>query len=254
LVGCGAENGWAVGLEGCQAAGVTAPVLAAAVRNNADWCALVCRSHGIPSSFGETVWRSGGGTPAYYPDAVTLRPDAAAVDCLPEVGSSAGYSVKDSFAALDLTSYGFVELFEARWIYRAAGLPVAATGLRGQPVATGAELRDWQTAWHGGEEAPDVFRPALLDDPSVVVLALSRGDELVGGGVLNRSAGVVGLSNVFAVGGGDVGGVWVAAIGAAEGYWPGLGVVGYERGEDLGCALESGFGEVGALRVWVVGE
>jgi hypothetical protein len=31
--------------------------------------------------------------------------------------------VKDSFAALDLTSAGFVELFAAQWIHRPAGSP-----------------------------------------------------------------------------------------------------------------------------------
>ncbi|HTI24124.1 MAG TPA: hypothetical protein VL652_24205 [Kutzneria sp.] len=230
----------------------TSSLRAAAARNNAEWCALVCRSHGIPSSFGATVWRSAGRTPPYYPDVVTLRPDAALQDFLPGVGLR-GYSIKDSFADLDLAVHGFVELFAAQWIYRPAGLRAPATSLRTQRVCAG-ELGAWQAAWHGGDDAPDVFRPALLGDSSVLVLGFRRGEELVGGVVLNRSVGVVGLSNLFAVDSRDVGEVWSSAIVAAGGYCPGLPVVGYEQREDVVEALASGFGVVGPLRVWVRGE
>jgi hypothetical protein len=70
------------------------------------------------------------------------------------------------FAAVDLTSDGYVELFTAQWIHRLAGLPALETPtLRTNQVFTDAQLRDWQAAWHGGDGTPDVFRPALLDDP-----------------------------------------------------------------------------------------
>jgi hypothetical protein len=66
---------------------------------------------------------------------------------------SSGCSIKDSFAACDLTSHGFVELFTAQWIYRPTGLRAPASpGLRIERVATAARLRAWQTAWHGGGE------------------------------------------------------------------------------------------------------
>lgn len=231
---------------------MTTSMLAAAARNNAEWCSSVCRSHGIRSSFGATVWRSAGPTPPYYPDVVTLHPDAALNDVLPDGGSS-GYSIKDSFGVLDLAVHGFGELFTAQWIYRPAGLRVPATSLRTRRVSVG-ELRAWQTAWHGGDDAPDVFRPALLEDSSVLVLGFRRGEELVGGVVLNRSAGVVGLSNLFAVDGSDVGAVWASAVTAAGGYCPGLPVVGYEQGDDVVEAVAGGFSAVGPLRVWVRGE
>ena len=35
---------------------------------------MVCRSHGIPNTFGKSAWCSARRTPQYYPDAVTLRP------------------------------------------------------------------------------------------------------------------------------------------------------------------------------------
>ncbi|MFI2412053.1 hypothetical protein [Streptomyces sp. NPDC018947] len=229
--------------------------VAAAARNNADWCASVCRSHGIPSTFGATAWHSAHRTPPYYPDAVTLDPDAVPTDFLPEIDmASPGCSIKDSFAALDLTSDGFVELFTAQWIHRPAGIPTTPTtsALRTERVTTAARLRDWQAAWHGGDGSPDVFRPALLDDPSVLVLALHDGEDLCGGAVLNHSSGMVGLSNLFAVDSGDLAAAWSSAITAAANHFPGLPLVGYEHGDDLAHALAGGFTALGPLRVWLM--
>ncbi len=106
----------------------TPAVAAAAARNNADWCAAVCRSHGIQGAFGAAAWTSADRTPRYYPDAITLHPGATPADLLPRIDTaSVGCSVKDSFATLDLTPDGFTELFGAQWIHRPAGAPVPAT-------------------------------------------------------------------------------------------------------------------------------
>ena len=233
----------------------TTSIHAAAARNNAAWCATVCRSHGIPNTWGKSAWCSARRPPQYYPDAVTLRPDAAPTDFLPEIDTtSPASSIKDSFAALDLASDGYVELFTAQWIHRPAGLPAPQTPtLRTDRVVTEDQLRDWQAAWHGGDATPDVFRPALLDDPSVLVLALHDGEHLSGGLVLNRSAGLVGLSNLFVADSGDAVAVWSSAITAAAEHFPGLPLVGYERGDDLEVAFASGFDALGTLRVWLHG-
>jgi hypothetical protein len=233
----------------------TAFVRVAAARNNADWCASVCRSHGIPNTFGETAWRSARRTPPYYPDAVTLHPDTVPTDFLSDIDTaSPGCSIKDSFAALDLTSHGFVELFTAQWIHRPAGIPTPATPiLRTERVSTAAQLHDWQAAWHGRDETPDVFRPALLDDPSVLVLALHNGEDRTGGAVLNHSSGLVGISNLFAVDSSDVAAAWSSAITATAHHFPGLPLVGYEHGDDLTHALASGFATLGPLRILLHG-
>lgn len=233
------------------------------MRNNAAWCAAVCRSHDIPAwgiprparaegTFGTAAWWSPRRTPPYYPDAVTLCPDAGPAAFLARIDTaSPGCTVKDSYATLDLTSHGFVGLFAAQWIHRAAGLPLPdLTPLRAVPVTTGEGLHAWQTAWHG-DDAPDVFRPALLDDPSVAVLAFAAGEHLAGGVVLNRAAGAVGLSNLFAAEGVDPGAVRSAAITAACRRFPGLPLVGYEQGADLALALDAGFRPLGDLRVWL---
>jgi hypothetical protein len=228
-------------------------IIRAAARTNAEWCAAVCRSHGIPSVLGERAWWSTRRSPPCYPDAVTLRDDAMPADFLPEMDTvSPGCSVKDGFAAVDLTPDGFTELFTARWIHRPAELPPPRTpGLRTERVSTAAGLRDWQAAWHGAGDPPDIFRPALLDDPAVLVLAVQDGKHLAGGVILNRGTGPVGLSNLFAVESRDIAAVWSAAITAAAGRFPGLPIVGYEQEDDLAPALAGGFTALGALRVWL---
>ena len=231
----------------------TTGIQAAAARNNADWCASVCRSHGIPSTFGETAWCSARRTPPYYPDAVTLRRDTVPTDFLPRIDTvSPGCSIKDSFAAVDLTADGFIELFTAQWIHRPAGCPVPQVpALRTEQVSTAIQLRHWQAAWHRGEVTPGVLRPALLGDPSVVMSAFHDGEELCGGVVLNRSSGVVGMSNLFAVNSSNAAAVWSSAITTAAIHFPGHPLVGYERGEDLALALANGFTALGPLRVWL---
>ncbi len=236
----------------------THPLVLAAARNNADWCAAVCRSHDLSGALGEAAWTSADRTPLYYPDAVTLHPGAAPADFLPRIDTaSPGCSVKDSFAALDLTPDGFTELFSAQWIHRPAGAPVSATPrLRAEPVRSGELLHAWQAAWHGDGEAPDVFRPALLAEPSVLVLAVHDGPTLVGGAVLNSGAGLVGLSNLFTVdeaADADEAEVRACAFRAAAEYFPGLPVVGYEHGDELASALDSGFTAIGPLRIWLHG-
>ncbi|HEY0696711.1 MAG TPA: hypothetical protein VGD43_02765, partial [Micromonospora sp.] len=154
-----------------------------AAGNNAEWCDLVCRTHGGPGRFDAYAWTTGHRSPPGYPDAVTLRPDADS-RFLDRIDMSPGASVKDSFGRLDLSAYGFRPLFDAEWIrrdpddaVRVAPGPAAASV---RPVTTPAELAGWATAHGGGA----VFRPALLDDPRVTVLAVRDPAGAVCGGAV----------------------------------------------------------------------
>ncbi|WFE27486.1 hypothetical protein O7623_30445 [Solwaraspora sp. WMMD791] len=235
----------------------TAAMRSAAACNNAAWCAAVSRSHGCPDTVDDAAWCSARRTPPYYPDAVTLRPDATPADLLGRIDTtSPGCSVKDSFATLDLGPDGFVELFTADWIHRPAGLPVPTTPtltvLTVRQVTTAAELHEWQAAWHGDDSPVDVFRPALLREPSVRIFSLrADGDRVAGGFVLTCAEGVVGLSNLFATDSVHRSDVWAAAINEAPTNFPGLPLVGYEQGDDLSLARTHGFRPIGALRVWL---
>jgi hypothetical protein len=80
-------------------------------------------------------------------------------------------------------------------------------------------------------------------------LVVAQG-ALVGGGVLNRGAGVVGVSNVFASAS-DLAFIWEALADRARSAFPGLPIVSYEHEkETLRAACRSGFAPVGRLRVW----
>lgn len=221
------------------------PYAETAARNNADWCDLVCRSHDIATAFDDGRWAALRRSPPMYPDAVTLVEHLRTDEVLRGIDTSAGCSVKDSFASLDLTPDGFRILFDAEWIHRSPTGPRDSSGLTWTPVRTADALRTWAAAHGGGE----IFRPVLLEDPTVLVLTAHDGDVLVGGAVGNRSADAVGISNVFATTGEDDR-VWAGAVDAISARFPGLPLAGYEAGADLATARRAGFVSTGALRVW----
>ncbi|MET9763176.1 hypothetical protein ABZ016_29750 [Streptomyces sp. NPDC006372] len=230
-----------------------------AARNNAEWCAAMCRAHGVAEEFGREAWVAAGRTPAYYPEAVTLAPGAdrnalvAGIDT-----TSPGASVKDSFADLDLTGAGFRVLFDARWIHRPAGAAAPhtaeeASGLSWDVVGDPDALRAWALAWADGGEDAGLFRAGLLADPGTYVLSgrPARGGRVVAGAVVTRSGQAVGVSNVFARDGHEPDAAWSALPHVLGRLFPTLAVVGYEHGDDLAAALRHGFEQVGPLRVWL---
>ncbi|NUP76193.1 MAG: hypothetical protein HOV96_01425 [Nonomuraea sp.] len=223
-----------------------------AVRNNAAWCDAMCRAHGRPGVFRPHAWTNPARTPMFYPDAVTLSPEAGAADVLGGIDATSGASVKDSFATLDLP--GFDVLFPAQWIHRPA--PSAPTGpLRaatGDPIvweAAGdpAALRAWEDACFAGD-APGLFPPALLDDPDVRLVCGRIEGDVVCGAVLNLSGTVAGVSNVFASGC-DLSAAWAGTLAMAAELFPGRPLVGYES--DPADAVAHGFTVLGPLRVWL---
>ncbi|MQM25917.1 hypothetical protein GFD30_10105 [Glycomyces sp. NEAU-7082] len=213
----------------------------------------MCRAHAMAGEFEADAWASPVRTPVFYPDAVTLAPDADAAKLLARIDVGAGASVKDSFADLDLRPHGFRVLFEAQWIHRPAGAPAAPTGSAWAVADDPDALRAWALAWDGGDGNADLFRPELLADPDVfVVSGLSADGRVAAGAVLNRSEGVVGVSNVFAAQGGPDA-AWPVVLEAVHRLFPGVPAVGYEHGEDLAAAVRHGFEPVGPLRVWLRG-
>ncbi|MEW9553987.1 hypothetical protein [Nonomuraea sp. NPDC050783] len=218
------------------------PVTALAARDNAEWCATMCRAHGGDGgTFAERAWTSPARTPPYYPDAVTLSPAASAADVLDGIDAGSGASVKDSFATLDLP--GFDVLFEARWIHHPA--PAPRPGRLTWEPATPATLGAWEQAcFDGGMDG--LFPAALLEEATILCGGI--GGELVAGCVLTPRERVVGVSNVFDAGCGPDE-VWAGVVSAAATLFPGRPLVGYER--DPSDALRHGFRTTGPLRVWL---
>ena len=241
----GADKAGARPMRWCHAAPMRSYAETAA-RNNADWCDLICRSHDIATAFDDGRWAALRRSPPMYPDAVTLLEDLGADEVLRGIDTSAGCSVKDSFASLDLSPDGFRVLFDAEWIRRPPTGPRESSSLTWTSVATAEALRAWAAAHGGGGE---IFRPVLLEDPTVLVLTAHDGDVLLGGAVGNRSAHAVGISNLFTTRDDDDR-IWAGAVDAISARFPGLPLVGYEAGADLAAAHRAGFVSTGPLRVW----
>jgi hypothetical protein len=207
--------------------------LIAAAGNNAEWCDLVCRAHGVPTRFTPSLWSAARRTPQFYPDAVTLSPGVPAAEVLSRIDTSPGCSVKDSFATLDLTPHRFEILFEAQWIRR----PSTPGHPQWSRARTPGDLRGWAAT----------IRPTLLADTDVAVLTA---DGFAAGAIANRSATVVGLSNLFATTM-PIGEAWRGAVASISALYPGLPLVGYEQAADLPPALSAGFTATGPLRIWI---
>ena len=215
---------------------VVTDVLTSAVYNNVAWCASMCRVHGITSTYDDDVWASHRPSPRWFPDAVCLRPAVAADTVVAALTPRRHASVKDCFADVDLSGHGFERLFEARWI----AAPPASTGegAAWSIVRGTEELNVW-----GASGVGEVIVPALLNDPTVTVVAEFDG------AVLNLAADVVGVSNVFDTAGVSVA-TWRAVASTAATVWPGTPLVGYEADDDAAAACTAGFTDVGVLRVW----
>lgn len=232
---------------------------ARAAHNNARWCDTVCRAWGAPGEFRPALWLNRHTVPPFYSNAVTLAA-AAAGEQLAAVADLAAeratFSVKDSFAALDLRPLGFDVLFEAQWMWRepAAPPPVADGGPDWSIVDTPDELALWEAAWAGLHEGgvPEterIFRPPLLAEPGFVFLAGRRDGRITAVAAANRSGDEVGLSNVFSPSE-EMAVCWAGVVAFAGELFPGRPLVGYERGDDLAAAFAAGFQPVAPLRVW----
>jgi hypothetical protein len=168
---------------------------------------------------------------------------ARVAEILAERGSA---SVKDSFATLDLASFGFEILFRAEWIWLEPGPAAAPSHLDGKKITKPHELDEWRAA-HG---SADSIVPGLLAEPGLSVLR-GRGDSGAEvGAMISERAGVIGASNMFAQGV-SIGATWRELVALLRLTWPGRPVVGYESGEDVAAAVAAGFESIGPLQIWL---
>lgn len=216
-----------------------------AVHNNAKWCDLVCRFHGIETRFDPDLWSTAQRSPQFYPDAVTLRPHLGPEAVLAAISLGAGASVKDSFATLDLDRHGFDELFEARWLAREPG-QCKNQSRSWTVVETEACMGEWIAA----AGLTGILGPELLRQPEVRFLAARDRHGICAGAIANVSGPVVGVSNVFAATIAEDE-AWAGIPAAVNAVFPSAVLVGYERGASLRTAVAAGFRDIGPLRVWM---
>ena len=113
-----------------------------------------------------------------------------------------------------------------------------------------SELAAWETAWSGGLGPRGLFRADLLAIDAVSVLVAHEAERIIAGAALNRSAEVVGVSNLFSLPGRKHA-AWRGCLVRASAMYPAATVVGYQSGGDLDIALDHGFETAGPLRVWI---
>jgi hypothetical protein len=225
-----------------------------AARNNAEWCAAVWRSHGLPVEQACGLWFCPRPTPQYYPNVVTVERAADIAEQIRFIAELGRFkpdleiSVKDSFACLDLRMAGLTPLFDARWLWRDENAAASvAERLRWRQVDDARGLADWELAWRGGAlSGQRIFHAVLLSDPRAAFLGgFDAAGTIVAGGIVYRAAGVSGITNVF--------GSRTQFMSALASLLPAHPIVGYERGDALKSAERNGFQMLGPLRVWTRG-
>ena len=240
---------------------MTSKYLALAAQNNAHWCDAVCRAHDLPGEFHEELWLTRRGTPRFYPDVVTTAgaeaapAQTAAIADLVMSNRQREWFVKDSFNCLRLQTLGFRPLFDAEWIAMSGARSDVVhhqSGHRPTIVSDEDGLTAWEQSWAGANAAASgpqtrVFKPRLLADDNIRFVSIKGADGGDGGGILNRGANVVGLTNLF---GSKLDRVWRDLIVLASEIFPGAPLVGYEHGDDLSLAKLAGFEAIGHLRIW----
>ena len=231
-----------------------------AVRNNADWCDLVCSAHGSLGVFADGMWINRGRIPRFYPNAQTIARDAPRqIKLIEELSREAlppGWALKDSFASLDLTSLGFTILFEAQWIIlpREKLSTLGSAEPRWNFVRSVDSLAEWEGAWrdaNGDTNTARIFVPALLENADIAIVAGYRGERIVAGAIGNRSEGVLGWSNFFAAQAEDTRACASGSLAALSRNFADAAIVGYEEGEMLRLARSLSFESIGPLRVWL---
>lgn len=217
------------------------------VRNNAEWCSLVCATHGgDPGDFGFASWIIKGRAPLYYPNMVTLRSGCAAAQTeqAAHFTELQGIGIKDSFFELDLAPLGFRAAIQGHWIcYRNVQ---SDSQLDWKIVSSIPELNLWERAWGGEAHVGQgrIFLPTILGVTTVQIIAGYQDNSLVAGGIVNHAGGVAGLSNVFGLAGIDD--AESAVAHEAHRLTDGAPLVGWTRQVEPNLAHT-----LGALQVWM---
>jgi hypothetical protein len=216
-----------------------------AAMNNIIWCGIVCDSHGVAHAFDGEMWRALAPTPQYYPQLITASSGASMEDVIELLGDDV-YGIKDSYAALDMSVCGFETLLEAQWIYHE---PMQHTSYPSacRVIVTEQELEVWNEV----SGLNGIILPELLSHPSVAVYLIEQNACKIGF-IASLGAGAVGVSNVCCSPTGRLpNDLWRDIVKTLAADFPGIPVVGYERGKELRAALACGWQAIGPLKVWV---
>jgi hypothetical protein len=224
-----------------------------AAQNNAEWCDIVCRTHKIPGEFLKNIWVNEHVVPAFYPNAVIIKPlshktISDITETLKKIPLKT-YAIKDSFNELPTAEIGCKSLFEADWItYSQAELTHTNTVDNWTIIKDDQEVKKWEYAWNNNQPTEKrIFLPNILSVKGVFFLVKYKSDQIVAGGIINIAQDVIGLSNVFTQE--VVNNIYSDLSIFIKEKISTLPIVGYERDKALVQAHEAGFKTIGKLKV-----
>ncbi|HEY0460167.1 MAG TPA: hypothetical protein VGC97_13600 [Pyrinomonadaceae bacterium] len=230
-----------------------------AILNNNDLYEAVFSAQNINFRHTELIWYCTEKTPPFYSNLVTISRDWRTDEIFDSIeenfkrGNWEKWSIKDSFAALDLTTRGFRKLFDAQWLYlEAAEFTPADNSLEIEYEIVVSEriLADWRKAWDGDEQlGKRIFRSAMLENPKIYFLAGYQNEKIVTGCLVNKTGEAFGISNFFAPDSGVE--YWSEMIKFIHAFVNFADLVGYERKGLVKKLQPLGFEAVGDLTVWL---
>lgn len=219
-----------------------------AAHNNADWYCTMFDLHELQYARTDVAFLSNDTPPNFHSWMTTLAPQEKKAQRLliKQNAYRDSFVVKDSFDSLDLAEEGFAEYFSASWIFADSIQEIDTAGwVRIESVK---KLLLWEAAWKqgGSPSGRRQFPDSILDHPEISIWGRNMSNGFDAGVIANTSENCVGLSNCFGENAYPAAATVCARVAERE-----LPVVGYERGEDLRAALNSGFNISGKLSVWV---
>ena len=132
-----------------------------AILNNNDLYEAVFKPQNISFNRNNSIWYCLEKTPPLYSNLVTVSADWKPDEIFKEIDENfknenwEKWSIKDSFAVLDLNAYGFDKLIDANWIYLEAEnfTPVKTEPkLQFRIIENADNLSDWRIAWDSDED------------------------------------------------------------------------------------------------------
>lgn len=229
-----------------------------AICNNNELYEAILSSQDIKSHKTDSIWYSLENTPPFYSNLVTVskewKPDDVFrnIDFNYEKENWEEWSIKDSFAVLDLTEFGFTKLFDAQWMYLEANDFIATENsgnLHYKIVDNEETLSAWRLVWDIDEQiGKQIFSPKLLNNSKVFIVAGYKEQQIVSGCFVNKTGNVLGVSNFFAPDREIY--YWSDIIRFIRESVKCLDIVGYERNELVDKLHFLGFESIGNLTVW----
>lgn len=198
-------------------------------------------------------------TPPLYSNLVTLSENWQPDEIFRQIDENfrkeswSEWSVKDSFACLNLAKFGFDKLFDAKWIYLKSekfNSALQNSNLRYEIIEDEKNLARWKLSWHQNADLGNIiFTPDLLKNENVLFVAGSENNKIVSGCFVNQSDDVLGISNFFAP---DEKAVHLSGlINTVFDFKGKKDIVGYEKDYLKNRFGEIGFEEIGDLTVWL---